>query len=280
MTPLALLRRPTAALLALILAAGCTSEPTSTEPEALSGIRITANTAGTPIATLVVEVSASDIPAMLVFNLMVDGVTGVASGTVRVPHGLARTFHITAFDDTGEITHEGQATIDVQPGQNPPLQITLSPRSGHVPLTVSFGSFSVIVTPPSAILTVAGETVQLGAQVIDENGAAVNDLSLLQWASTNPAKVTVDADGLVTAAGVAGEAFAGEALIVATYEGVAGFSSITSGGGGGTEDADADGYTVAGGDCDDTAADINPGAVETPLDGVDNDCDGEVDEAS
>ncbi len=41
-------------------------------------------------------------------------------------------------------------------------------------------------------------------------------------------------------------------------------------------DADADGYTVADGDCDDTRADIYPGADEV-CDSYDNDCDGNSD---
>ncbi len=42
-------------------------------------------------------------------------------------------------------------------------------------------------------------------------------------------------------------------------------------------DADGDGYDISV-DCDDDAWWINPGAVEDCFDGVDNDCDGEVDE--
>jgi hypothetical protein len=42
-------------------------------------------------------------------------------------------------------------------------------------------------------------------------------------------------------------------------------------------DNDGDGYSEAEGDCDDTNADIYPGAPETPGDGVDSNCDGNDD---
>jgi hypothetical protein len=43
-------------------------------------------------------------------------------------------------------------------------------------------------------------------------------------------------------------------------------------------DADNDGYSENQGDCDDTNATVYPGATEDETDGIDNDCDGEVDE--
>jgi len=43
-------------------------------------------------------------------------------------------------------------------------------------------------------------------------------------------------------------------------------------------DADGDGYTDAQGDCDDGNEDIHPGAFDVCDDGIDNDCDGLVDE--
>jgi len=46
---------------------------------------------------------------------------------------------------------------------------------------------------------------------------------------------------------------------------------------GGDEDADADGYTVADGDCDDFNDTVHPGATEV-ANGIDDDCDGEIDE--
>ncbi|NQV90376.1 hypothetical protein HQ487_03115 [Candidatus Uhrbacteria bacterium] len=45
-----------------------------------------------------------------------------------------------------------------------------------------------------------------------------------------------------------------------------------------TVDNDGDGYTPAGGDCDDSNADIHPGAEDEPGDGIDSDCDDETDE--
>ena len=43
-------------------------------------------------------------------------------------------------------------------------------------------------------------------------------------------------------------------------------------------DADGDGFTVEDGDCDDTSPWINPARDEEADDGVDNDCDGRIDE--
>jgi hypothetical protein len=45
----------------------------------------------------------------------------------------------------------------------------------------------------------------------------------------------------------------------------------------GCSNDDGDGFSICQGDCDDTRADVHPGAVE-PCDAVDNDCDGFVDE--
>jgi len=48
---------------------------------------------------------------------------------------------------------------------------------------------------------------------------------------------------------------------------------------GGVYDPDGDGYTEDAGDCDQESADSYPGAPEIP-DGLDNDCDGEIDEGT
>jgi hypothetical protein len=205
-----------AAALVLLLGA-CTDGITGPGGGETSAIRVTANTSGTPIATLVVEVTAADISSPLVFNLVSSN--GVATGTIKVPPGTARTFTVRAFDSSGAITHEGSATVDVVPGDNnPPLNISLGPRSGHVPVTVTFGAASVIVDPASATV-LDDSTIQLTAVVINAQGDTMN--VTVDWATNNPAKATVDANGLVTAVDT------GTVQIHATYEGLGGYSVIT-----------------------------------------------------
>jgi len=45
-----------------------------------------------------------------------------------------------------------------------------------------------------------------------------------------------------------------------------------------TSDLDEDGYTISDGDCDDSRPNVNPQRVEVCFDGVDNDCNGLIDE--
>jgi hypothetical protein len=202
---------------AVLLLGACTEGITNPGDGQLSAIRVTANTSGTPINTLVVTVTAADIPTPLVFNIVASN--GVATGTIKVPPGAARTFTVRAYDTGGSITHEGSATIDVVPGNNnPTLTISLGPRSGHVPIEVTFGAASVIVSP-AADSVFDDSTLQLAATVINAQGDTIT--ATVDWATSNPAKATVDANGLVTAVDT------GTVEIHATYEGIGGFATLT-----------------------------------------------------
>lgn len=211
-------RLPAAIAAGVLLAGGC-GGPEPIGPPGTgtreAQLRITAFVVGTPIDLMVARVTASDIAAPLVFNLPVTA--GVATGTLRIPPGSARTITLEAFDQLGDVTHEGSATIDVRPGANPPVNIAMLPRGGDIPVTATLAEFSVIVSPSSASLP-AGEALQFTAQILDADD---NPLAgTVVWAVTNPAFARIDAAGL--AIGVA----PGTLSVVATFGGVAGLAQL------------------------------------------------------
>ena len=79
---------------------------------------------------------------------------------------------------------------------------------------------TVTVTPGIAQLTALGATVQLAAQVLDQNGQAMSGTPV-SWTSSDASVATVDAAGLVTAAGN------GTATIAATAGSVSGTAAVT-----------------------------------------------------
>jgi hypothetical protein len=207
-----------------LLLGSCDGGPTDPAQE-LTPIRVTALTVGTAISTLVVEITADDINRRLVYNLEV--VDDVATGTVAVPPGVARVFTVTAFDDQHNVTHEGSAETDVNPGSNPPLRIKLKPMPGQVEVIVTFGDYTVLVAPVSATIDAAvTDQLQLGVSVIDPDDEVVTDPQV-QWATTDPSTATVTASGLVT--GLAD----GNVTIVAMFNDIAGLSEVTLTGFGG-----------------------------------------------
>ena len=78
---------------------------------------------------------------------------------------------------------------------------------------------AISLTPQTAELSALGETVQLSAQVRDQNGQAMASASV-SWASSAPAIATVDASGLVTAVSN------GMATITVTAGSVAGTATV------------------------------------------------------
>jgi len=177
---------------------------------------INANLTGTMVATVVADVTAPDIPTMLVFNIPI--VNGIATRAITVPAGSNRTVTLRAYDAAGVETHSGSTTLTIQPGTNPTMAIVLTPLTGDLPITVTLGSFSVTVTPPSANLAIDG-TVQLSAAIRDAKGNSTT--GVVSWATHNPGVATVDGAGLVTATG------AGTTSISAVVQGVTGTATIT-----------------------------------------------------
>jgi hypothetical protein len=179
---------------------------------------VRADVSATAVATLVAEVTAPDIPTALLFNIPV--VAGVASGTITVPAGSNRTVTLRAYDARGILTHNGSVQLDIQPGTNPAVAVTLMPLTGDQPIVVTLGSFTITVTPSSPNVAIAG-TVQLGVSITDWNGAPTT--GTVNWATRDPGIATVDANGLVTGASV------GSTKIAATFHGATGTATVSVG---------------------------------------------------
>ena len=79
---------------------------------------------------------------------------------------------------------------------------------------------SVEVDPAAITLASIGETAQLAATVLDQDGQVIQGLAVA-WSSGNPTVATVDASGLVTAAGN------GSATITASSGSATGTASVT-----------------------------------------------------
>lgn len=202
-------------LLGPMSATGC-ADPLGPRPESSAArLVISATVIGTPVATLVATVSAPDIPVSIVKNLIVEG--GAASGTLAMPPGLARTITVTAFDEDGQVSHEGSRTIDVRRGPNPGITIPMIPRPGEVPITVQIGSVLIVLSQASAILH-AGEALQMTATLTTADGEPITEEPT--WATSAPAIVAVSSDGLVTALGP------GTGYVVVTFAGVAAVAFI------------------------------------------------------
>ena len=176
---------------------------------------VRADVSATAVATLVAEVTAPDIPTTLLFNIPV--VAGVASGTITVPAGSDRTVTLRAYNAGGILTHNGSVELDIQPGTNAAVAITLTPLTGEQAIVATLGSFTITVTPSSPSVGIGG-TVQLGVSITDWNGTPTT--GTVSWATQDPGIATVDATGLVT-----GER-AGITKVAATFHGATGTATI------------------------------------------------------
>lgn len=211
--------RPLVATLVLAGLGACADGPTEPAPGPPATLTFRASVPSPAVSTLVAEVTAADIADPLVFNFEL-GADGTVDGEITIPSGAARTITIGAFDAEGTRTHEGSATVDVVPGDNPTITIVLAPLPGEQPITVVLGEFLVDVQPDAATVAV-DETVQLTVTITDSEGNTVD--ADATWATDAPAVATVDEMGLVT--GVT----EGGARIVASFAGVADLSDVTVG---------------------------------------------------
>ena len=212
----------TPALVSLLALSSCLQrEPMGTEEGGRQAtLSIRADLTGTPVATVVLQVTAPDIAVPLVFNIPT--VNGVASGAISINAGSNRTITLRAYDAGGVETHTGSVTLNIEPGTNPAVTIVLTPLLGSVPITVTLGSFSVTVAPATATLRL-GDTVRLTATVLDATHTPV--AGQVAWATLAPSVATVVSTGTQT--GRATATGLGLTTVVAIYGGIAGAAAIT-----------------------------------------------------
>ena len=152
-------------------------------------------------------------------------------------------------------TGDGFAELIVPPGAlTEDVEITILPWQGDAPVAAIAPTFDF---QPDGLVFEQPVTMRIALDV----GADSNTTATLGWLEGNEF-YSIDGETTVTEDGIA------EGLV--TH-----FTPYTVVG---TTDADGDGYTVAGGDCDDSDASVFPGATEA-CDGVDNDCDGVIPQA-
>ena len=198
----------------------CQHELTPSAPRpADTKLLVRVDLSGTPVATVVVGVTAPDIPTPLVFNIAI--VNRQASGTITVPAGSRRTITMQAFDAGGVETHSGAVTVDIQPGVNPLITLVLTPLTGNAPITATLGTFTVTVAPAVDTLTVA-DTVTVTATILDASGLPVN--AQVDWGAVAPQVASVVSTGLSTARVTANRP--GSTAVVATYGGTAGPATL------------------------------------------------------
>lgn len=203
------------ALQALI--GGCADSATGPNDATNAHMVVSAAVAGTPIATLVVEVTGPGITQALAFNIT--AVNGFASGTIRVPPGVNRNIRVRAFDTNGDITHEGNKLIElVRPGANPDVSIPMIPQPGQIAITVQIGNIAIALNQTNVTLG-GGRVVLLTATVTAANGDVLS--VPVNWATTNPSVASVATTGHVVGL------WEGSAQVVATFAGVAAAANVT-----------------------------------------------------
>ena len=207
-----------------LLAAACLGpdvvDPSGKTPVTLV-VRADVSVASAAVTTVVVEVTAPDIATLLVFNIPVSG--GIATSTITLPAGSARTITMHAYDGGGVETHRGSITTAIRPppATNGAITLVLAPLAGDVPINAQIGSFLVTVAPSTDTLAVAG-TATLSATIVTANGDPVD--SAVTWASFDPRIATVARTGPRTAQVTA--VSAGATTVVAVYGGSAGSAAI------------------------------------------------------
>lgn len=211
----------------LVTAAGNGTATITAQSDAASG------DAAVTVSQVIVEMDV--VPAAMTLFSLGDTIRLVASGVDANGH------HGPALEVTWMSEHDAVATVDssglvtaVRTGSTDVFATTGELRDS-AGVTVAQLATEVRVTPEADTLAV-GDTLRLSAVALDGNGHEVEDTDYV-WSTTNPAAVTVDDSGLVTALGPGtGNIRAQATRAGANYVGTATITVLGSSAGGGRAD--------------------------------------------
>jgi trimeric autotransporter adhesin len=119
---------------------------------------------------------------------------------------------VAAVSASGVVTGQGVGTATIT--------ATSEGQTGTAAVTVTAAPVASVSVTPSTLSLTVGQTGQLTATLRDASGNVLTGRTVT-WTTTNAARATVSASGLVTAVG------AGSATIRATSEGQTGSASVT-----------------------------------------------------
>src|SRR5439155_1412376 len=183
---------------------------TATSEEKSAGAAITVNPV--PVASVSVSPATASMYA---------GATQQLTATLLDANGnpLSGRTITWSTDAPGVATVNGSGLVTAEAAGTASITAASEGKSGSAAITVIVPVASVSLSPTSATILVGG-TQQLTATPLDANGNPLSGRAII-WSTDAASVATVNASGLVTAAGV------GSASITATSEGKSGSSAIT-----------------------------------------------------
>jgi uncharacterized protein YjdB len=199
----------TAGLVTALAPGGAIITAASEGKSAVATITVTS----VPVASVVVTPNASDLVVGQTTQLKAEARDG--SGQPLVGRVIAWS---TSAPNVATVTSTGLVT-SIAPG-SATISATAEGKSGTAAITVSPKPVSSVIVSPGQSTVIVGQTVQLTAQVTDDQGNVLSGRPIT-YTSGAPAVATVSASGLIT--GVA----PGSATITANSEGKTGTATVT-----------------------------------------------------
>ena len=150
------------------------------------------------------------------------GATVQLSADVRDQNGDAMTGATVTWSssDAAVATVDGSGLVTAVDDGTTTITATAGSVAGTAAVTVAQVPAEVVVEPAAHTLVAFGDTIRLSAEARDANGNAVATAEFA-WSSSDTLVATVDASGLVTAAGN------GAAMVTATAGSASGTAAVT-----------------------------------------------------